>query len=459
MDKRSAEIFGIIGLLIVSNVIAGGWENRTNASAEFIQSLSRNASTDADAAYFNPAGITSFNDGIFMNIDNQFVNKNYSQLDIATGIDYQDSKPVLVLPNLQLGYKNNSWGAFLTFNVPAGGGSVLYNNGTATTAMLISSLASSLASPLASVINGTTTVTQQKVEASSAYYGISLGGATAITDFISVAAAGRMVLARNSTNFNAQFGVSDPSGQLTSDWNLSSVYDENANGFTGLINADIKPMQNMLIAVKYEFITRLEFEQENVNSSATMNNSQAMTAMVPAVTLTALETGSRNAVASLATDGAKYYDDLPAFFDAGISYRFIPQLETSMGVNYYFNKQARWEGIAASDIDNSIELSAGIRYDILPELKICAGYSYCNVGSNMNYYGVPEDAALNSNTIGAGISAKIKPDVELNIGLANTFFTELNGQSLAGPLMLDKKVLDGAIGISYFLGNKPNVAK
>ena len=71
-------------------------------------------------------------------------------------------------------------------------------------------------------------------------------------------------------------------------------------------------------------------------------------------------------------------------------------------MNYYFNKQARWEGIAAGDINNSLELSAGIRYDILPDLQICAGYSYCNVGSNMDYFGVPEDAALNSNTLGTG---------------------------------------------------------
>lgn len=441
----------IIGALMATNVLAGGWENKTNASAEFIQSISRNASTDADAAYFNPAGIISFNDGIFMDVSNQFIDKNYSHSPVGTGIKYEDSKPVLLMPNLQLGYKKDFWGAFLTFTVPAGGGTVLYDHGTATTGLLIRSLTSSLAS----AIGGTTTVAEQRVEASSAYYGISLGGATAAGDLVSIAAAGRMVFAQNSTKLNAKFGVSDPTGQLTSDWNMSADDDESARGFTGLISADITPMKNLLIALKYEFITKLEFEQKNVASSATMTNSQPMTAAVPASSLAALAAGSQQAVSGLAVEGAKYNNNLPAFLAAGVSYKFIPQLETSLGANYYFNRQAEWPGIAAGDINNSLELSAGLRYDVLPKLRLGAGYEYCNVGSTTNHFGVPEDPALNSNTIGAGASVKIKPNVLLNIGISNTFYSELQGvDGMAGPLTLNKNVFEGAIGISYFPGNK-----
>ena len=50
-----------------------------------------------------------------MNIDNQFINKDYSQQAIATGIKYQDLKPIWVLPNLQVGYKSDFWGAFSDF--------------------------------------------------------------------------------------------------------------------------------------------------------------------------------------------------------------------------------------------------------------------------------------------------------------------------------------------------------
>ena len=62
-------------------------------------------------------------------------------------------------------------------------------------------------------------------------------------------------------------------------------------------------MQNMLFALKYEFVTRLEFEQENVNSSATLNNNQAMKAMVPAATLSALEPVPRMSLPPLPPKG------------------------------------------------------------------------------------------------------------------------------------------------------------
>ena len=49
---------------VVMTTFAGGILTNTNQSAQFVRMLSRNASTQIDAVYFNPAGLTNMKDGL-----------------------------------------------------------------------------------------------------------------------------------------------------------------------------------------------------------------------------------------------------------------------------------------------------------------------------------------------------------------------------------------------------------
>ena len=54
-------------------------DNLSNMSAEWIRSSARNAATDAaDIVVYNPAGLTSLQNGFHINVSNQFINRNPS---------------------------------------------------------------------------------------------------------------------------------------------------------------------------------------------------------------------------------------------------------------------------------------------------------------------------------------------------------------------------------------------
>ncbi|HPR49584.1 MAG TPA: hypothetical protein PK341_16500, partial [Spirochaetota bacterium] len=69
--------FLAVALLLVStaavHVFAGGVEENTNQSAEWVKSLNRNASLDADAAYFNPAGTAMMEKGLYLYVSYQCI--------------------------------------------------------------------------------------------------------------------------------------------------------------------------------------------------------------------------------------------------------------------------------------------------------------------------------------------------------------------------------------------------
>ena len=52
---------------------AGGILTNSNQSAQYVRMLSRNASTEMDAVYYNPAGLTLLKDGFHLSFNNQFL--------------------------------------------------------------------------------------------------------------------------------------------------------------------------------------------------------------------------------------------------------------------------------------------------------------------------------------------------------------------------------------------------
>src|SRR4030043_1730259 len=118
-------------LLTSSPLIAGGITNKQNLSIDYIRTSSRNATTDtADAAVFNPAGVTQMEDGLYINTGVFYALKDYSNK--IGGTEYSSDEPSIV-PSLIGLYKKGNWAAFGAFTIPYGGGKVIYDRGSATT--------------------------------------------------------------------------------------------------------------------------------------------------------------------------------------------------------------------------------------------------------------------------------------------------------------------------------------
>ncbi len=131
--KKLLIILFLSGLVLLSSspLIAGGITNKQNFSTEYLRTSSRNATTDsADAAVFNPAGVTKMEDGFYLNTGAFYAFKDYSNT--IGGIEYKSDEPSIV-PSMIGVYKKGNWAAFGAVTIPAGGGKVIYNNGNATT--------------------------------------------------------------------------------------------------------------------------------------------------------------------------------------------------------------------------------------------------------------------------------------------------------------------------------------
>ncbi len=62
----------LISLLLVTNLaFAGGLVTNTNQSTAWSRMLVRDASTSIDAVYFNPAGLTKLDDGLYISFSSQ----------------------------------------------------------------------------------------------------------------------------------------------------------------------------------------------------------------------------------------------------------------------------------------------------------------------------------------------------------------------------------------------------
>lgn len=59
----------------VLTTFAGGILTNTNQSAQFVRMLSRNASTQIDAVYFNPAGVMQLENGFHIALHNQTISQ------------------------------------------------------------------------------------------------------------------------------------------------------------------------------------------------------------------------------------------------------------------------------------------------------------------------------------------------------------------------------------------------
>ncbi len=446
--KRFALISISMFLACCGACFAGGLLNISAGSAEFVRNPSRYASTEADAAAYNPAAIIGYKDGLFATIGNQFILKNFSHENILMKKTYEDSKPALLFPSAQIGYKKDFWGAFFTFTIPAGGAAVDYKKGSATTDMIVAGLTTDLALQM----GASTIVREQSVKASLACYGFTLGGAISAGKIFSFAAAGRIVTGASKKELNMDFGVNAASGAATADWIIKDDIDENAMGFTGLLNMNVAPMEKMNIAVKYELATQLKYKQKVNKAEAALTTNAGFDAMIPAGVKEALTMGAQQIAAMFGKNDSTYRYDIPAMLDMGLAVKIMPKLEFSIGGSLCFDKAANWNG-REKEVDNSWDVAAGVQSKINPKLLLSAGYTFCDVGirDNDSSY-VLECPDLNSHTIGLGAMWKIANNILLNVGVSGTIYPAMKtGDEMFN---LKKTLCEFGLGISYFPGAK-----
>lgn len=129
--RKIGTIF-IIGLLLIGFAFAGGIVTNTNQSADFIRMMNRNASTDVDAVYFNPAGLTYLNDGLHFYLSSQTIYQTRTITSDAPTLvsdTFDGTTFAPVFPNFYIAYKKGDLAIGAGFVPIGGGGSAVFDDG------------------------------------------------------------------------------------------------------------------------------------------------------------------------------------------------------------------------------------------------------------------------------------------------------------------------------------------
>jgi long-chain fatty acid transport protein len=430
----------IAGIAIVaagaSTVMAGAIDNKTNWSAEYIRTLNRNAATDyADIAAYNPAGTVKMTEGVTLNGSLQFLGKDYKN--IINGMEFTSDKGSIV-PGAFAVYNKKKWSLFAAFSNYGGGGEVDFGEGNVTTVgagTLLSAGADRQtdqgvqdaggpAAPLGTYYAGA--LSNQSLYAKSYYLGFSFGGAYSINDIFSVSLAARYINAYREAEAQVT-ALPTAAGVGVGATPLPAMvgYEQDANGWGGIIGVNIAPNDAFNIGVRYETKTNLDFEatvlQDNLG-------------ILPNLGI---------------IDGEENTRDLPATLGLGISYWFTEKLRVEADLTYYFNTNADWGG-AEDNVDNGYDLGIAAEYVFTDQLLASFGYLRTETGIEAQYM-LPENPELDANTIGGGIAYAFTEKFHTNLSAGYVFYDDDSfvSQTTGATIEYQKEIVFLAFGIEY----------
>jgi long-chain fatty acid transport protein len=194
-----------------------------------------------------------------------------------------------------------------------------------------------------------------------------------------------------------------------------------------LLGVNLSLSEQFNIGIKYEFLTRLELENDTETDE---------TGMFP--------------------DGAKTRSDMPAKLSVGAAYQATSKLNIAAAMNYFFDKSADYgNALPNKDIidNNFIELALGLEYGLTDNLLVSAGYLRTQTGANKNFHS-DLSHSLSSNSIGFGGRFSINEMMAVNLGFLRTFYEEDSIRQNFGPLgtaneIYNRSAMVFAIGVDF----------
>jgi len=480
-----------IAVLISGSLLAGGLVTNTNQSAMFTRLQNRNASTDIDAVYFNPAGLTRLGDGLYVSINNQTISQtqtitnNYQYLSGAKPRSYQGDVSAPIYPGVYVAYKKGKFAVSGGFNVIGGGGGATYNAGLPSFEMSVADLVPMLQSQLypldQAFLAGTGTdpgfrnVTGYNsaiyFEGTSVYFGYQANLSYQITDMISAAVGVRYVTAKNTykghinnvtVDAPAAYGGTQTPGnylrtiaaipgvpagvvtQLTATaayldaaTNVAADAEMSGSGVTPIISVDIAPSDKINLSLRYEFKTSMDLKT----------------------------TVHDNKTGGLFIQDSTAIADMPASLSVGLDVKPLEKLKLSGSFNYYFDKNVDYDGQEKVDINmidkNFVEFGVGAEYAFGKKLRASAGWVHTITGVNDNYQN-DMSFSNNTNSFGAGIGYRITPMIDLNLGGQYTTYAtnskdfnhDLGTIPVAVTETYTKKTWLIGIGLDFHFGGK-----
>ncbi len=444
-------------------------------SAEFVRTQSRNSSTDADAVYYNPAGLAFMASGgiyIMVNSLNSYLQKNSSiglwgfqginavnNFNSPVSNRYQSptmylSTSIVAMPSdLGIIFKRDNWSIFFNISTLHGQPGATYTQGASLADRLLVAyndvLASQIGQQLANVYS------KSYLKRKELHIGATVGGSWAMLNWLSGALAVRYINIQSNTRISqtplaALFtnGSAANNFQVPTDIN-TDVRGQGAGIIAGL---DFKPIESITIGVRVEYYPPIVlFKKTNkfITNPVLAQTGQLNIFLDRIMPIVLNDRSNPNGLGnifnimtmdsgSLKNIGNKVKATYPPSFSAGFGFRPISAIKLDTSADLTFPQARDLDGRENNWTFIGYRVGQSIEWRITPWVVISAGYSYHDFGikqSRLTDY----DDLLASHTIGAGCT--LRPFEFLDItaassysfyGKSKNFFYEIINSTLLG---------------------------
>lgn len=460
---------------------AGGILTNTNPSARFARLMALDASTNADAAYYNPAGTIKLSDGFHFSFSNQSVAQQrtitsaFAPMTGAGTKEFVGKSTAPIVPGLQGVYRKGRWALSGNLAVTGGGGKATFNDGLPSFESQISTLVpliNQFAPGLVAMVPGASLKANgysvdQYMHGVNYIFGGQLGGAYKINDMFSVYGGFRLNVVHNSYEGHLS------NLKLNLDINgLSAVGIPNNSGFMN--PSPLLEMVGNTDLIPAELKQQLQLPAKMAADGAHLKSKQSGWGVAPIIGFhfshaglsigtkyefqNSLNVENKTTVddTGLFADGVNTAHDTPALFTIGASYDVLPSLTASIGYHLFFDKNARMANDKQKHLTgNTNEYLAGLEYRINDMFLVSAGGQITKYGmsdafqSDLSFY-------TNSYSIGFGGAVNLSKNVQLNIGYFFTNYSKYtkesanyNGTGIAGSDIYHRTNKVFAAGIDF----------
>lgn len=462
---RKLFLISFVLLLVSISTFAGGLLTNTNQHVLFLRMLARDASTQIDAVYSNPAGLAFIEDGFHFSFNGQsafqtrtitstfapFAGFGGNQTKVYKG---EASAPFI--PSLFAAYKKGDWTFSGNFAITGGGGKATFNEGLGS----FESSVAMLPLMLKDKFQTTGYSVNSFMEGKQYIFGLQLGATYKINEYLSVFGGARFNYVNNSyygylkdiktnigggalINANATFakmasdaaaaaanfpvGSADYITYLTIAKTAEAVAEKTADleldckqsgwGVTPIIGADFK-MGKWNVGVKYEFNTKLNVENKTKG------------------TLPASTGDPKTDKFANYRDGVNTPHDIPSLLTIGVAYDILPTLRASVGYHHFFDTHAKMATVVNPSTGNLVdkrdfidhgthEYLAGLEWDVCPWAQVSAGMQRTEYGVGDNYQ-TDLSFAVSSYSYGLGAGLNLTKNMKLNVAYFWTNYDTYN---------------------------------
>ena len=472
MIKKMA--IAVITALTAAPAFAGGLLTNTNQSVHFLRNPARNASTEIDAVYTNPAGLTFLSDGLHLSLTSQSafqtrtISSTFEGFKFADGNNGSTTKifkgeaSAPVIPSFQLAYKKDKLVFSTSFAITGGGGKATFNNGLPS---FESQIAKTPISLNASGLPTTGYSVQSYMEGQQYIFGWQINSSYKINENFSAALGVRLnivnskyegylrniqftvggsnltinqlyaVLASSATTTATNLGALPSTytiGQLVTAGYLTST---DALKLTKGLGKDVTNLTVAQVKSDYTNVAAGYTSAANTDQNKELNCTQTGWGVTPVIGLNYHVQNLNLAVryefltslniqndTKVNTTGVAAYDhgvntpnDIPALLSLGAEYEFFDKLKISAGYHHFFDSDAKMANNKQQYINGGVnEYLFGAEYKFTERFLLSAGGQITRTGVT-DASQSDMSFSLNSYSIGFGGAFSITEKLRLNL--------------------------------------------